>query len=482
MATLTHLSLAEMRSGLDAGTFSATELTQAHLQRITAVEDPVHAFLHVDEEGALATARRHDQDPQGEKAPLAGIPVALKDNLCTAQLPTTCGSRFLAGYRPPYDATVVERLRRQGAVILGKTNMDEFGMGSSCENSAFGATCNPLDPGKVPGGSSGGSAAAVIARAAAAALGTDTGGSIRQPAALCGLVGVKPTWGRVSRYGLVAFASSLDQIGPLARSVDDATILLQAIWGPDARDATCTTGPPPEPSPIAVEGLRLGVPRQLAGLDVEDGVRTVVEAALDTLRAAGAEVLEVDLPHLDLALPAYYIIATAEASANLARFDGMRYGQREEGQDLVDVYEQSRGRGFGAEVRRRIILGTYCLSAGYSEAMYQRAQTVRDGLCGAFKAVMDRVDLVVTPTSPCVAFPLGERLADPVRMYAADTFTVPVSLAGLPAASLPCGTHDGLPVGLQLIAGLGRDDLLLGAARSIETALDIPLQQPAAAL
>jgi aspartyl-tRNA(Asn)/glutamyl-tRNA(Gln) amidotransferase subunit A len=280
----------------------------------------------------------------------------------------------------------------------------------------------------------------------------------------------------------VAFASSLDQIGPLARSVEDATILLQAIWGPDARDATCTTGPPPGPSPMAVKGLRLGVPRQLAGLEVDDGVRTVVEAALDALRAAGAEVLEVDLPHLDLALPAYYIIATAEASANLARFDGMRYGQREEGLDLVDVYEQSRGRGFGAEVRRRIILGTYCLSAGYSEAMYQRAQTVRDGLCGAFKAVMDRVDLVVTPTSPGVAFPLGERLADPVRMYAADTFTVPVSLAGLPAASLPCGTHDGLPVGLQLIAGLGRDDLLLGAARSIETALDIPLQQPAAAL
>jgi aspartyl-tRNA(Asn)/glutamyl-tRNA(Gln) amidotransferase subunit A len=479
---LTDLSLADMRNGLDSGTFSSTELTRAHLQRIEAVEGSLHAFLHVDEEGALKAAGARDQQGGGAGAPLSGIPLALKDNLCTARIPTTCGSRFLADYRPPYDATVVDRLRRQGAVILGKTNMDEFGMGSSCENSAFGATCNPLDLERVPGGSSGGSAAAVAARAAAAALGTDTGGSIRQPAALCGLVGVKPTWGRVSRYGLVAFASSLDQIGPLARSVEDAGILLEAIWGPDARDATCDQSPPPGESAVAMRGLRLGLPRQLAGLEVDEGVRTVVESALATLAAAGAEIIEVDLPYLDLALPAYYVIATAEASANLARFDGIRYGVRQEGRDLLEVYEESRGQGFGAEVRRRIILGTYGLSAGYSEAMYQRAQMVRDGLGDSFRAILEQVDLVVTPTSPCVAFPLGERTSDPVRMYAADTFTVPVSLAGLPAASLPCGASEGLPVGLQLIAGLGRDDLLLGAARSVEQCLDVAPALPATVL
>jgi len=476
VAALTRLSLAAMRAGLDAGEFSTRELTCAHLDRIAACEDDLHAFLHLDGDGALAAAEHCDEIRHpGVTPPLRGLPLVLKDNICTSDMPTTCGSRFLAGYTPPYDATVVQRLRRQGAVILGKTNMDEFGMGSSCENSAYGPTRHPLDRERVPGGSSGGSAAAVAALAAAGGFGSDTGGSIRQPASLCGLVGIKPTWGRVSRYGLVAFASSLDQIGPLARSVHDAALLLAAVWGPDENDATCTRLPPP---PLAdqgsLAGLRLGLPRQVADLGVDTEVSRVVGEALTACAAAGARLIDIDLPHLDLALPAYYIIATAEASANLARFDGVRYGARAAGPDLTALYEESRAAGFGPEVQRRILLGTFGLSAGYSEAMYRRAQTARELLRQAFAAAFAQVDLVVTPTSPSVAFPLGERTADPVRMYASDTFTVPVSLAGLPALSLPCGAAGGLPVGLQIIAAHGRDTDMIRAAGAVEAILALP--------
>lgn len=477
MTDLTSLSLSAMRAGLDAGDFSARELTSAHLERIAAREDELHAFLHLDSEGAMATAERCDETRvPGGGAPLSGLPLVLKDNISTSDMPTTCGSRFLAGYTPPYDATVVRRLRRQGAVILGKTNMDEFGMGSSCENSAYGPTCNPLDTSRVPGGSSGGSAAAVAAGAAGGGFGSDTGGSIRQPASLCGLVGIKPTWGRVSRYGLVAFASSLDQIGPLARNVDDAALLLSAVWGPDEKDATCLSTPPPSDldHPGSLRGLRLGVPRQVSDLEVDPSVSQRVDEALSACAHAGALLTEIDLPHLDLALPAYYVIATAEASANLARFDGVRFGARAAAPDLTALYEESRAAGFGPEVRRRILLGTFGLSAGYHEAMYQRAQTVREMLRQAFAAAFTQVDLVVTPTSPSVAFPLGERTSDPVRMYASDTFTVPVSLAGLPALSLPCGMADGLPVGLQIIAAHGRDGELIRAGRAVEATLALP--------
>jgi len=474
MNELTSLSLAAMRAGLDAGEFTARELTRAHLDRIDAREDDLHAFLHVDGEIAMAAAKRCDETRiPGGAPPLWGLPLVLKDNISTSDMPTTCGSRFLAGYTPPYDATVVQRLRHQGAVILGKTNMDEFGMGSSCENSAYGPTHNPHDLARVPGGSSGGSAAAVAAGAAGGGFGSDTGGSIRQPASLCGLVGIKPTWGRVSRYGLVAFASSLDQIGPLARSVEDAALLLAAVWGPDDKDATCLQTPPPHDldQRSSLAGLRLGVPRQLADLSVDPGVSRRVDEALAACKEAGALLTEIDLPHLDLALPAYYVIATAEASANLARFDGVRFGARARTGDLTELYERSRAAGFGPEVRRRILLGTFGLSAGYHDAMYQRGQTVRRLLRRAFAEAFTHVDLVVTPTSPSVAFPLGARTADPVTMYASDTFTVPVSLAGLPALSLPCGMADGLPVGLQIIAGHGQDKFMISAGKAVEATL-----------
>ncbi len=477
MTDLTSLSLTAMRTGLDAGEFSARDLTSAHLERIAAREDDLHAFLHLDSERAMATAGQCDENRvPGGSAPLSGLPLVLKDNISTSDMPTTCGSRFLAGYIPPYNATVVRRLRRQGAVILGKTNMDEFGMGSSCENSAYGPTRNPLDLARVPGGSSGGSAAAVAAGAAGGGFGSDTGGSIRQPASLCGLVGIKPTWGRVSRYGLVAFASSLDQIGPLARNVDDAALLLSAVWGPDEKDATCLRTPPPDDLDhlVSLAGLRLGVPRQVTDLGVDPEVSQRVNEALAACAQAGALITEIDLPHLDLALPAYYVIATAEASANLARFDGVRFGARATATDLTALYEESRAAGFGPEVRRRILLGTFGLSAGYNEAMYQRAQTVREMLRQAFATAFAQVDLVVTPTSPSVAFPLGERTSDPVRMYASDTFTVPVSLAGLPALSLPCGIADGLPVGLQIIAAHGADGDLIRAGRAVEATLAPP--------
>jgi aspartyl-tRNA(Asn)/glutamyl-tRNA(Gln) amidotransferase subunit A len=487
MPRLVELPLARMRAGLDAGEFSSEDLTRAHLDRIREIDATLHAFLHVDEDGALAQARRFDAGrraggSQAPVAPLAGIPIALKDILCTSDMPTTCGSRLLEGYVPPYDATAVLRLRRGGAVLLGKTNMDEFAMGSSCENSGFGPTRNPFAPDRVPGGSSGGSAAAVASFEAAGAYGTDTGGSIRQPASLCGLVGMKPTYGRVSRLGLVAFASSLDQIGPMARTVEDAAMLLQAIWGHDAADATSSPRPvQPLPADGDLSGLVFGVPEEAFGSGLDAGVGAVVRAAIERVGRAGGRIESVRLPNLETAIPTYYLIATAEASANLARFDGIRYGRRRGGPDagLLEAYEASRSDGFGTEVRRRIMLGTYALSAGYYDAYYLRAQKVRTLIRRDFSSAFAGVDLILTPTSPTVAFRIGERVDDPLAMYLSDIYTVPANLAGLPALSLPCGVSAGLPVGMQVIGDLFREDQVVRAARGIERTLALPPFRPA---
>ena len=429
---------------------------------------PLNAFISVDNRAGGASFLRDGA--------LAGIPVAVKDNLATADLPTTCGSRILEGFRSPYEATVVRLLRRAGATIVGKTNMDEFAMGSSTENSAFGPTRNPWDLDRVPGGSSGGSAAAVAAGIVPAAVGSDTGGSVRQPASFCGVVGVKPTYGRVSRYGLVAFASSLDQVGTLGLTVRDAAALLEALSGHDPRDATSADRPVP---PLAaacergVRGLVVGVPREYFPPGLDPVVRRLAKRALAALEHAGARVREVSLPHTELAIPAYYIIAPAEASSNLARYDGVRFGRRQRrAKSIVGLYEGSRSGGFGTEVKRRILLGTYALSAGYYDAYYGRAQQARAVIAGDFQRVFrDGVDVLFTPTSPTPAFRLGERLDDPYQMYLSDVFTVPANLAGVPALSVPVGLAGGLPVGGQLMAAHWREDTLLAVAATLEAEL-----------
>ena len=465
---------AEIRRAVASGRASAGEICRATLDRIAAIDGAVSAFRVVDAEGALARAADLDRRRVELSAlPLLGVPVALKDNICTRSIVTTAGSRILERYLPPYDAAVVERLDAAGAIVIGKTNCDEFAMGSSTENSAFGPTRNPWSLERIPGGSSGGSAAAVAARMVPIALGSDTGGSIRQPASMCGVVGLKPTYGRVSRYGLLAFASSLDQIGPIAATVEDAALTLSVIAGHDPRDSTSAhrsiVDLATETSVESLKGVRIGVPRALLGEGVDGEVAAAFDAALAVLRDCGASLSDIEMPHSRYAIPVYYLIADAEASSNLARYDGVRYGERIAADGLLEMYEGTRGRRFGAEVKRRIMLGTYVLSAGYYDAYYLKAQQVRTLIRRDFDAAFEKVDLIALPTSPTPAFRLGERTADPIQMYLADVFTVSANLAGVPSISVPCGfTAERLPVGLQLTGRPMEDGAVLRAAGAYE--------------
>jgi aspartyl-tRNA(Asn)/glutamyl-tRNA(Gln) amidotransferase subunit A len=465
----------ELRVLLDRREVSSVEVTRAFLSRIEALEPRLNCYVTVTHDLALAQAEAADRRiAHNDAAPLTGIPVGLKDVLVTRGTRTTCGSKILENFVPPYDGTAVAKLREEGAVFLGKLNMDEFAMGSSSENSAFGPVRNPWDTERVPGGSSGGSAASVAAGESAMTLGTDTGGSIRQPASFCGVVGMKPTYGRVSRYGLVAFASSLDQIGPFTRDVTDAAVLLGAVAGHDPRDSTSVDRPVPDYRAALlpdVKGLRIGVPKEyfISGTDLE--VDRAVRQAVETLRGLGAEVVEVSLPHTEYAVAVYYLIATAEASSNLARFDSVRFGLRVDGADLIETYKATRARGFGVEVKRRIMLGTYALSAGYYDAYYRRAQRVRSLIARDFREAFEKVDLLCAPVTPTAAFRLGEKTDDPLQMYLSDIFTIPLNLAGLPGLSVPCGfTAAGLPIGLQLMAAPFAEETLLRAAYAYEQA------------
>jgi aspartyl-tRNA(Asn)/glutamyl-tRNA(Gln) amidotransferase subunit A len=483
VAELTRLGAAELGRAIAAGETSAVEVAQAHLDRIAAVDDKVHAFLHVDSDGALAAARAVDErraagEPLG---PLAGVPVAVKDVIATKGVPTTCASRILEGWIPPYDATIVTRMRQAGLVMLGKTNMDEFAMGSSTEYSAFGPTYNPWDLTRIPGGSGGGSAASLAAYEAPLAIGTDTGGSIRQPGAVTGTVGSKPTYGGTSRYGLVAFSSSLDTPGPCARTVLDAALLHEVIAGHDPMDSTSIPQPVPDVVAAArqgasgdLTGVKIGLVREFSGEGAEPGVMAAFRDAVDALAKLGAEVVEVSCPHFDYALPAYYLIAPSECSSNLARFDGVRYGLRvgDDGKrSLEEVMSLTREAGFGPEVKRRIMLGTYALSSGYYDAYYGQAQKVRTLITRDFTAAFEQVDVLVSPTTPFVAFPLGARTADPYQMYLADLYTIPTNLYGGPGISVPCGLSEGLPVGLQVMAPTMADDRMYRVAAALESAV-----------
>jgi len=484
MSSLTALSATEIARRVAGRDVSAEEVTRAHLDRIAETDGRIDAFLLVAADRALEKARRVDADiaAGGAPPPLAGVPVAVKDLLDIEGLPTTCGSRILEGYRPPFTATAVARLEAAGAVVLGKTNMDEFAMGSSTENSAFKPTRNPWARDRVPGGSSGGSAAAVASGMAPVALGSDTGGSIRQPAALCGVVGLKPTYGRVSRYGLVAFASSLDQVGPFARSVEDVARMAEVLCGWDPMDATSARMEVPRFASGLdgrARGLRVGVPWRFLAAGVDEGIMAAFRAAIEALRAAGAEVVDVDLPHVSHAIATYYIVATAEASSNLARYDGVRYGLRAgHAHHLKHLYGETRDRGFGPEVKRRIILGTFVLSSGYYDAYYLRAQKVRTLIRRDFEQALAVSDVIATPTSPTPAFRFGEKTADPLQMYLADIFTVPANLAGIPGLSLPCGFADGLPAGLQLLGRPFDEATLLRAGHAYQAATTHHLARP----
>ncbi|MEI7521364.1 MAG: Asp-tRNA(Asn)/Glu-tRNA(Gln) amidotransferase subunit GatA [Thermoleophilia bacterium] len=473
---LRDLSATEQIAELAAGRVSSLELVDAHLDAIA--RDDVEAFLAVDAEGARARAREIDALP--ERPPLGGIPLGVKDALSTRDIVTTSGSKMLEGFRPLYTATCVARLEQAGAVVVGKTNMDEFAMGSSTENSAYKNTLNPWDHDRVPGGSSGGSAAAVSAREVPWSLGSDTGGSIRQPAALCGIVGMKPTYGAVSRYGLIAFASSLDQVGPFARTVADAALLLKHMVGHDPMDSTSLEWPAPIDVPMATDlaGLRIGVVEELMGEGIDPGVKAAVEASLGKAEALGATIIPVNLPTALSGLATYYVLAPAECSANLSRFDGIRYGPSAEADNLLDQYEVTRGRLFGPEVKRRIMLGTFALASGYYDQYYGRAQRVRTLIVREFAQAFEGVDVLASPTSPTVAFPIGDRTADPYAMYLADVCTIPASLAGLPAISIPCGLSDGLPVGLQLAGPAFSENRLLDAAHALEQAIAFDTRPP----
>jgi aspartyl-tRNA(Asn)/glutamyl-tRNA(Gln) amidotransferase subunit A len=480
---LTDLTLTEAQARLRAGDITAVELTQAHLDRIRALDPQVRAFLVVTERPALAAAERADQRRQeGDDTPLLGIPLAFKDVLSTQGVATTCGSRILEGFVPPYTATAVQKLFDAGAIMLGKTNLDEFAMGSSTENSGYFATHNPWDLDRVPGGSSGGSAAAVASRMALGALGTDTGGSVRQPAALCGVCALKPSYGRVSRYGLIAFASSLDQIGIFGRAVEDVAVLLGAIAGHDPRDSTSMDLPVPDYTAALtgdIHGLRVGVPKEYFIQGMQPEVEQAVRAAIQQMAALGADVREISLPHTEYALPVYYLIAPSEASANLARFDGVRYGPRQTQGAMWDTYKATRGQGFGPEVKRRIMLGTYALSAGYYDAYYLKAQKVRTLIKQDFDQAFRQVDVIVSPTAPTTAFRIGEKVDDPLQMYLSDVFTLSASLAGVVGAVVPCG-FDGsnLPIGLQVIGPAFDEPTVLRAAHAYQQATDWHTRKP----
>jgi len=479
---LTLLTIKDASRLLRLGSISAADLVTAHVQRIERLDPKVKAYLRFTPELWEKQADEADRKiRQGEAPPLCGIPLAVKDVLCVRGVETTAGSQILKGFKPPYTATAVARLFEAGAVMLGVTNCDEFAMGSSTENSSYFPTRNPWDLDRVPGGSSGGSAAAVAAGMAMIALGTDTGGSIRQPAALCGVVGMKPTYGRVSRYGLIAFASSLDQIGPFARSVDDAAITLSLMSGLDPLDATSSDRAGMEVLNnfgAGVKGMRLGVPREYYDVKgIEPGVKAAIDAAVFILRQAGAEIVDVSLPHTDYGLAAYYIIAPAECSSNLARFDGVRYGMSEvDAANITEQYLETRRKGFGAEVRRRVMLGTYALSSGYYDAYYLKAQKVRTLIKRDFDEAFKKCDAIVSATSPTVAFPIGSKTQDPLSMYLCDVLTLGGNLAGLPGISVPCGTSDGLPVGLQVVGPQWGENVVLRVARAYEEASEVQAQ------
>ncbi len=485
-ALLHQKSLAELSGILARKEASSREVVQSHLDRVAETEPKIQAFLTQTPEAALAQADAADaRIKQGEKGPLLGIPIGLKDNLCTLGVKTTCASKILENFIPPYDATVVSRLRAAGAVFPGKLNMDEFAMGSSCERSAYHPTYNPWDLARIPGGSSGGSAAVVSVGGCAASLGSDTGGSIRQPASHCGVVGLKPTYGRVSRYGLVAFASSLDQIGPFTRDVRDSAIMLNAISGHDPHDST--SAPQAVPDFTAglgreIKGLRIGLPKEyfIEGMDTE--VESAVREAGKVLASLGAELVEISLPHTEYAVATYYLCATAEASSNLARYDGAHYGYRAANSgNIIEMFTRSRSEGFGEEVKRRIMLGTYALSAGFYDAYYLKALKVRTLMRRDFDAAFQKADLIITPTSPTPAFKLGEKMSDPLQMYLSDVFTIPCNLVGIPGMSMPCGftREAGLPIGLQLLAPAFAESQMLEAAFAFEQATDHHKRKPA---
>ena len=482
---LNQLTISKLAAKLAGREVSAREAMQSCLDQIERVDGNIHAFISHDAADALAQADAADKDiSAGVQKPLLGIPIAIKDVLAVKNQPLNCGSKILGKFISPYDAAAIEKLKSAGAIVFGRLNMDEFAMGSSTENSAFGVTRNPWDTMRIPGGSSGGSAAAVAADECIASLGTDTGGSIRQPAALCGCVGLKPTYGRISRYGLVAFASSLDQIGPFTKDVHDSATLLGVLSGVDLRDSTSV--PQPVPNYIAaldgkIKGLKLGLPKEymIGGLDAE--VKAAVDAAVKKFQNLGAEIVEISLPHTDYAVATYYIIATAEASANLARFDGIRYGARVDGTDPIDLYSKTRGAGFGAEVKRRIILGTYVLSSGYYDAYYLRAQKVRTLIRRDFLLAFEKVDAIVTPTTPTAAFKIGEKSGDPLQMYLSDIFTISCNLAGISGLSLPCGftAAPKLPIGLQLLGRPFGETTLLKLAHAYEQSTPWHRERPA---